>query len=288
MGDFVLDGDHEDQGDDFGDEASKEDISVSDDIQFDAELEAIKERFKEIEADANKLHDLRHLTDKSPVSKTSLSVLSDEDKAEVDLRSVYVGNVDYGATADELEAHFRACGPINRVTILCNKYTGQPKGFAYIEFDTRDAVEAAMALDESNFRNRALKVLPKRTNVPGMSMTNRPPYMRGGRGRGRGMPFGLRPAFYGGGRMRFPRSRCSIGVHQQQQPTTEQVSKLKFYCMPVCTPLKLPILLSYFSRLLQFFIHVSTCITSTLSLGELNVLVTRRLLRCIYTIHKKI
>ncbi|KER22536.1 hypothetical protein T265_09401 [Opisthorchis viverrini] len=68
MGDFVLDGDHEDQGDDFGDEASKEDISVSDDIQFDAELEAIKERFKEIEADANKLHDLRHLTDKSPVS----------------------------------------------------------------------------------------------------------------------------------------------------------------------------------------------------------------------------
>ncbi|KER22535.1 hypothetical protein T265_09400 [Opisthorchis viverrini] len=152
--------------------------------------------------------------------ETSLSVLSDEDKAEVDLRSVYVGNVDYGATADELEAHFRACGPINRVTILCNKYTGQPKGFAYIEFDTRDAVEAAMALDESNFRNRALKVLPKRTNVPGMSMTNRPPYMRGGRGRGRGMPFGLRPAYYGGGRMRFPRSRSFTVFAPTILPTT--------------------------------------------------------------------
>ncbi|KAA0185958.1 polyadenylate-binding protein 2 isoform X2 [Fasciolopsis buskii] len=154
------------------------------------------------------------------MTESSTSVLSDEDKAEVDLRSIYVGNVslfvivhseiyiqvDYGSTADELEAHFRACGPINRVTILCNKYTGQPKGFAYIEFDTRDAVEAAMALDDSSFRNRQLKVLPKRTNVPGMSMTNRPPYLRG-RGRGRAMPYGYRPVYFGGGRMRFPRQR---------------------------------------------------------------------------------
>ncbi|VDP91334.1 unnamed protein product [Echinostoma caproni] len=139
-------------------------------------------------------------------TESNASILSDEDKAEVDLRSIYVGNVDYGSTADELEAHFRACGPINRVTILCNKYTGQPKGFAYIEFDTRDAVEAAMALDDSSFRNRQLKVLPKRTNVPGMSLTNRPPYLRG-RGRGRGLPGGYRPVYYGGGRMRFPRTR---------------------------------------------------------------------------------
>ncbi|KAF7260332.1 hypothetical protein EG68_02499 [Paragonimus skrjabini miyazakii] len=206
MGDFVLDGDHDGQGDEFGYEVSKEDVSVSDDIHFDAELEAIKERFKEIEADANKLHDLRHISDKSPVSKANSSILSDEDKFEVDLRSIYVGNVDYGSTADELEAHFRGCGPVNRVTILCNKYTKEPKGYAYIEFDTRDAVEAAMALDDSTFRNRQLKVLPKRTNVPGMSMTNRPPFMRG-RGRGRMMHFGYYPGYYGGGRMRFPRSR---------------------------------------------------------------------------------
>ncbi|CAL8075835.1 unnamed protein product [Calicophoron daubneyi] len=206
MTEFVLEGDHDGQGDEFGDEASKEDVSLSDDIHFDAELQAIKERFEEIEADASKLHELRHVVDKSPVSKSNNSILSDEDKAEVDLRSVYVGNVDYGATADELEAHFRGCGPINRVTILCNKYTGQPKGFAYIEFDTRDAVDAAMALDDSSFRNRQLKVLPKRTNVPGMSMTNRPPYMRG-RSRGRAMHFGYRPYFPGYRGMRFPRGR---------------------------------------------------------------------------------
>ncbi|CAH8292589.1 unnamed protein product [Schistosoma rodhaini] len=205
MSDYVLDGDQGFQGDEFVDENEKEDDGVADELHFDAELEAIKERFKEIEADANKLHDLRRVIQKSPISKSNNSNMSDEDKTEVDLRSVYVGNVDYGSTADELEAHFRSCGPINRVTILCNKFTGHPKGFAYIEFDTRDAVEAAIALDDSSFRSRQLKVLPKRTNVPGMSMTNHLPFVRG-RARGRGMSISFRPVY--AGRVRFPRYRC--------------------------------------------------------------------------------
>ena len=51
-----------------------------------------------------------------------------EEKEEADRRSVYVGNVDYSSTAKELEQHFRGCGTINRVTILCDKFTGNPKG----------------------------------------------------------------------------------------------------------------------------------------------------------------
>lgn len=84
--------------------------------------------------------------------------LSLEDKVEVDNRSIYVGNVDYGATAEELEAHFHGCGSINRVTILCNKFDGHPKGFAYIEFAEKDSVQTAMAMDESLFRGRQIKV----------------------------------------------------------------------------------------------------------------------------------
>lgn len=99
-------------------------------------------------------------------------------------RSVYVGNVDYGATAEELEAHFHGCGSINRVTILCNKYDGNPKGFAYVEFADKDSVDTAMALDDSLFRGRQIKVMPKRTNKPGLSTTNRPPRGRGFRARG--------------------------------------------------------------------------------------------------------
>ena len=68
------------------------------------------------------------------------------------------GNVDYGATAEELEQHFHGCGSINRVTILCNKFDGHPKGFAYVEFTDKDSVSTAMALDDSLFRGRQIKV----------------------------------------------------------------------------------------------------------------------------------
>ncbi|XP_033075823.1 embryonic polyadenylate-binding protein 2 isoform X3 [Trachypithecus francoisi] len=51
-----------------------------------------------------------------------------EEKVEADHRSVYVGNVDYGGSAEELEAHFSRCGEVHRVTILCDKFSGHPKG----------------------------------------------------------------------------------------------------------------------------------------------------------------
>ena len=42
--------------------------------------------------------------------------------------SVYVGQVDYSATPEELLSHFEACGTVERVTIVCDKFTGKPKG----------------------------------------------------------------------------------------------------------------------------------------------------------------
>lgn len=166
----------------------------------DPELEAIKARVKEMEEEAEKLKQLQSEVDKqmnmgSPPGIASPLNMSLEDKIEVDNRSIYVGNVDYGATAEELEQHFHGCGSINRVTILCNKFDGHPKGFAYIEFAEKESVQTAMAMDESLFRGRQIKVNPKRTNRPGMSMTNRGPRGRGMRGRvSRGSAyFGYRP-----------------------------------------------------------------------------------------------
>lgn len=37
--------------------------------------------------------------------------------------------VDYSGTPEEIQAHFQACGTINRVTIICDKFTGHPKGY---------------------------------------------------------------------------------------------------------------------------------------------------------------
>ncbi|KAL1784765.1 embryonic polyadenylate-binding protein 2 [Sigmodon hispidus] len=96
-----------------------------------------------------------------------------KEKVEADHRSVYVGNVDYGGSAAELQAYFSPCGKILRVTILCDKFSGHPKGYAYIEFASQSSVQAAVELDESTFRGRVIKVLPKRTNYPGISTTDR-------------------------------------------------------------------------------------------------------------------
>uniref|UniRef100_A0A2K5YZ30 Polyadenylate-binding protein 2 n=1 Tax=Mandrillus leucophaeus TaxID=9568 RepID=A0A2K5YZ30_MANLE len=97
-------------------------------------------------------------------------------KMEADARSIYVGNVDYGATAEELEAHFHGCDSVNRVTILCDKFSGHPKGFAYTEFSDKESVRTSLVSDESLFRGRQIKVIPKRTNRPGISTTDRARY----------------------------------------------------------------------------------------------------------------
>ena len=128
----------------------------------------MKNKVKEMEDEAEKLRKLQEGVEEGLAEEG-------EDTAEQDGRSVYVGQVDYSATPEELQEHFAGCGTVNRVTILCDAFRN-PKGYAYIEFDSPDAVEAAVALHESEFKGRNLKVVAKRTNVHGF----------GGRGRGRG------------------------------------------------------------------------------------------------------
>ncbi|OIR58391.1 MAG: RNP domain-containing protein [Amphiamblys sp. WSBS2006] len=89
------------------------------------------------------------------------------DKSEGDARSIYVGNVDYGTLADELRRLFEQCGTIRRLNIMTDKWTGHPKGFAYVEFEKVEDMRKALRLDETIFRGRALKVVEKRTNIPG-------------------------------------------------------------------------------------------------------------------------
>ena len=110
-----------------------------------------------------------------PLGTAALHAEEGETTAEEDSRSVYVGQVDYSATPEELQEHFAGCGTVNRVTILCDRFRN-PKGYAYIEFAEPENVEAAVALNESEFKGRQLKVTAKRTNVHGF----------GGRGKGKG------------------------------------------------------------------------------------------------------
>ena len=44
-------------------------------------------------------------------------------------KSANRNQVDYTTTPEELQQHFNSCGTINRVTILCDKFSGHPKGY---------------------------------------------------------------------------------------------------------------------------------------------------------------
>uniref|UniRef100_A0A0D9VL99 RRM domain-containing protein n=1 Tax=Leersia perrieri TaxID=77586 RepID=A0A0D9VL99_9ORYZ len=139
------------------------------------ELDEMKRRLKEMEEEAAALRDMQAKVAKEmqggpPGGDPSASTA--EAKEQVDSRSVYVGNVDYACTPEEVQQHFQACGTVNRVTILTDKF-GQPKGFAYVEFLEQEAVQEALNLNESELHGRQIKVAPKRTNVPGMKQ--RPP-----------------------------------------------------------------------------------------------------------------
>ncbi|KAF3550692.1 hypothetical protein DY000_02001536 [Brassica cretica] len=186
------------------------------------DLEDMKKRIKEIEEEAGALREMQAKAEKEmgadqASERISLEVflefvygketinpsvaISSAEKEEVDSRSIYVGNVDYACTPEEVQQHFQSCGTVNRVTILTDKF-GQPKGFAYVEFVEEDAVQNSLILNESELHGRQIKVSAKRTNVPGMrQFRGRRPF-RPMRGFMPGIPF-YAPYAYG----RVPRFR---------------------------------------------------------------------------------
>mmetsp|Transcript_22449 Transcript_22449/g.39778 ORF Transcript_22449/g.39778 Transcript_22449/m.39778 type:complete len:202 (+) Transcript_22449:403-1008(+) len=128
-----------------------------------------------------------------------------EEENDADKRQIFVGNLDNSVTLEELNDFFKSCGTVNRITILCDKFTGAPKGFAYMEFAEEEAVEVALGLNETEFKGKPIKVTRKRKNVPRHMLRGRGGYRGGqpyrGRGyRGRGGYRGARGQSRGRGR----------------------------------------------------------------------------------------
>ncbi|XP_027335291.1 polyadenylate-binding protein 2-like [Abrus precatorius] len=144
------------------------DMSVADDDAV-KELDETKKRLTEIEEEAAALREMQAKVEKEmgAVQDPANAAASQASREETDSRSVFVGNVDYACTPEEVQQHFQSCGTVNRVTIPTDKFR-QPKGFAYVEFLETEGVREALLLNESELHGRQLKVMPKRTNVPGM------------------------------------------------------------------------------------------------------------------------
>jgi len=150
-------------------EEKVEDAGVEEDI--DDEIQALERDMQQMDQETQ---EVKEATDAAIEAKAAASgaggVAGGLDAGdETDKRSVYVGNVDYGATPEELQEHFKSCGAINRITIMVDKFTCCPKGFAYMEFSDEAGVQNACLLNDSLFRGRQLKVIAKRTNLPGFN-----------------------------------------------------------------------------------------------------------------------
>ncbi|KAK9287358.1 hypothetical protein L1049_015775 [Liquidambar formosana] len=145
------------------------DVDMAGEENEEAELDDMKKRLKEMEDEAAALREMQAKVEKEmgSVQDPATVAATQANREEVDSRSVFVGNVDYSCTPEEVQQHFQSCGTVNRVTIRTNKY-GQPKGYAYVEFLEQEAVQEALLLNESELHGRQLKISAKRTNVPGM------------------------------------------------------------------------------------------------------------------------
>src|SRR5438874_12051296 len=75
------------------------------------------------------------------------------------MKNIFVGNLSFGATEDKVRSLFEAYGTIDRVSIVTDRDTGQPRGFGFVEM-SNDA-EGNRAITELNGRDldgRALNV----------------------------------------------------------------------------------------------------------------------------------
>ncbi len=74
-------------------------------------------------------------------------------------KKLYVGNLPFSVTEDELRSLFEPHGSIASVNVITDRDTGRARGFAFVEMDEASAADTAMsALDGTEMGGRSLKV----------------------------------------------------------------------------------------------------------------------------------
>ena len=102
---------------------------------------------------------------------------------------IYVGNLSYEVTEDDLRQVFEQSGEVESITIINDKYTGRSKGFGFVEMPSQAEAQAAIEnLNGNDLKGRALNVNEARPRTENRDS-------RGAYGGGRGGKGG-----YGGGR----------------------------------------------------------------------------------------
>jgi RNA recognition motif-containing protein len=111
---------------------------------------------------------------------------------------LYVGNLSFNTTENELQELFAQAGTVQEVSLMQDKFTGKSRGFAFVTMSSEeDAQNAISKLNGQTVEGRALTVNEARPREP------RPPGGGGGRGYGGGGGYGGRREGGGGQRRSY-------------------------------------------------------------------------------------
>ncbi|MGB7859174.1 MAG: RNA-binding protein [Acidimicrobiia bacterium] len=73
--------------------------------------------------------------------------------------NIYVGNLPFNTTNDDLEQLFSQHGSVSRAQVITDRETGRSRGFGFVEMESDDEAQAAIeATNDSDFGGRNLKV----------------------------------------------------------------------------------------------------------------------------------
>ena len=97
--------------------------------------------------------------------------------------NIYVGNLSWETTEDELKAAFEAYGAVDTVKVIKDNYTGKSKGFGFVEMPDDSQAQAAIAgMNNKEFKGKTLTVNTARPRTEGSRSGGG--YGGGGRGHG--------------------------------------------------------------------------------------------------------
>lgn len=84
-------------------------------------------------------------------------------------KSIYVGNLPWSATEEQIQGLFEEHGSVLSVKLVTDRETGRARGFGFVEMEDPEAVAAIEALDNFSFGGRTLRVneaRPKEARPP--------------------------------------------------------------------------------------------------------------------------
>ena len=101
------------------------------------------------------------------------------------MTNIFVGNLSYQTTQQDLDAAFAAYGTVERVNIVTDRDSGQPRGFAFVEMTNPSEAQTAIAqLNGSDLLGRTLNVNEARPKPEKTFGAGRGSSFSGNRGRG--------------------------------------------------------------------------------------------------------